>query len=99
MAYERDDLDVTTGGNETATFLNSYLDFNYETFDYSGKRTHDMECDFDPETNFFHTMHNECRYCTEQKFNVKVKMVGVFSIIHINSRSLITNFSKVLYVE
>ena len=42
-----------------------------------------------------HTMQNECRYYTEQQFNVNVKMIGVFSIIHINSRSLIKTFSKV----
>ena len=49
--YESDDQDVTTEGNDGTTLLNTYLDFNYETFDYSGKRTHDMDCDFDPETN------------------------------------------------
>ncbi|KAL7396416.1 hypothetical protein ABVT39_005480, partial [Epinephelus coioides] len=95
MDYESDDQDVTTGRNDMTTFLNSYLDFNYETFEYSGKRTHDMDCDFDPETHFFHTMQNECRYYTEQQFNVNVKMIGVLSILHINSRSLIKNFSKV----
>ena len=89
MDYESDDQDVTTEGNDGTTPLNTYLDYNYETFDYSGKRTHDVDCDFDPETNFFHTMQNECRYYTEQQFNVNVKMIGVLSIIHINSRSLI----------
>ena len=90
---QTEELDVTIGGNDMTT-LNTYLDFNYETFDYSEERKHSMECDFDPETNFFHTMHNECRYYTEQQFSVNVKMVGAFSILHINSRSLIKNFSK-----
>ena len=35
MDYESDDQDVTTEGNDGTTPLNTYLDYNYETFDYS----------------------------------------------------------------
>ena len=39
--------------------------------------------------------HSHCEYYTEEQFKRNVKMDGVISIIHFNSRSLNSNFSKI----
>lgn len=56
---------------------------------------HEMDHDINPERNFYHTVHRDCKYFTENQFNVNVRMVGVLFIIHFNSRSLNRNFSKI----
>lgn len=54
-----------------------------------------MENEIDPENNFFYNIQINCEYYTDEQFNVKVKMDGAVSIIHFNSRSLNSNFSKI----
>ena len=52
-----------------------------------------MENEVDPENKFYNSSPNQCEHYTEEQFTMKVKMDGVISIIHFNSRSLNTNFS------
>ena len=54
-----------------------------------------MDNNIYPENNFFHNIQIHFEYYTDEQFNVKVKMDKAVSIIHFNSRSLNSNFSKI----
>ena len=64
------------------------------TLNYTEHKLQDMN-EIDPENNFFHNIQIHCEYYTDEQFNVTVKMDRAVSIIHFNSRSLNSNFSKI----
>lgn len=53
------------------------------TFNYTEHKLQEMENEIDPENNFFHNIQINCEYYTDEQFNVKVKMDGAVSIIHL----------------
>lgn len=65
-----------------------YEKLGLKTFEYTEHKVQDMENDIDPENNLYNSTRNHCEYYTED---------GVISIIHLNSRSMNTNFSKIQY--
>ncbi len=71
------------------------MDIHLRTFDDSKYRLHEIGNDTDPERIFFSSTNSGCEYYTEDQFNENVKMNGILSIIHFNSRSLHGNFLSV----
>lgn len=69
-----------------------YTDF--KPFDFQDHKHYVLENDSDPEIHFYQNINMDCEYYSEDKFNANVKMEG-FSVVHFNSRSLYSNFSKI----
>ena len=65
-----------------------------KSFDFQDYKLSELDNDIDPEIHFYQNIDLNCEYYSEDKFNSKVKMEG-FSVIHLNSRSLYSNFSKI----
>lgn len=57
-------------------------------------KLYELENDIDPEIHFYQNSDLNCEYYSEDKINSNVNMEG-FSVIHFNSRSLYSNFSKI----
>ena len=85
------------GQNDLSQRIANYEDVEIRTFQHSNYHTHDIENDIDPETNFFHSLNNDCRYYNEEQFNNTIKTSHKLSIIHFNSRSLYANFHNIKY--
>ena len=85
------------GQNDLSQRIANYEDVEIQTFQHSNYHTHDIENDIDPETNFFHSLNNDCRYYNEEQFNNTIKTSHKLSIIHFNSRSLYANFHNIKY--
>ena len=54
------------GQNDLSQRIANYEDVEIRTFQHSNYHTHDIENDIDPETNFFHSLKNDCRYYNEE---------------------------------
>lgn len=65
-----------------------------KSFDFKDHKLYELENDIDPEIHFYQNIDLNCEYYSEDKFNSEVKIDG-FSVIHFNSRSLYSNFSKI----
>ena len=63
-------------------------------FDLEDHKLYGLENDTDPEIHFYQNLDMNCEYYSEDEFNSSKKMEG-FSVIHFNSRSLYSNFSKI----
>lgn len=65
-----------------------------QIFEYTDYISFDMEHDIDPDKNFFTCANKNCGYYTDEAHN-QINKDGRLSVIHINSRSLYTNFENV----
>lgn len=86
---------IDTNSNDVGEGLHSlhkYEKINLKTFDYT--EHNEIENGIDPE-NHFYNINNDCECYTEDKFNYNMKLEGVLSLIHFNSRSLYTNLVKI----
>lgn len=59
------------------------------------------ECQFydyelDPVANLHQYINDTCKYYMDAEFKNNIKMIGTFSLIHFNCRSLYSNFAKIL---
>ena len=81
------------GGGETRyETMGEYTDLM--SFDFQDHKPYDLENNIDPEIHFYQNIDLNCDYYSEDRFNAEVNMEG-FSVIHFNSRSLYSNFSKI----
>ena len=80
--------DYTMVGN------NKYEHYNFKTFKHTEHKMYEIDCEIDPENNYYTSIANDCEYYTEDQFK-QIKMEGTFSIIHFNCRSLNKNFKNI----
>lgn len=71
-----------------------YEHTDFKSFDFQDHKLYELEYDIDPDIHFYQNINMSCNYFSEDKFNTNVKREG-FSVIHFNSRSLYSNFSKI----
>ena len=69
-----------------------YKKLDLKCFKYTEHKSQDIE---NPENNFYSNIHNQCEYYTEDQLKRNGLMDGSISILHFNSRSLISNVSKI----
>ena len=79
--------------SSTLEFLNKCI---YNPFMYDRKRALLNNRDIDPDTNFFNTEMacNNCTYYLADEFNRIVDTCDKFSVMHVNSNSLLGNFDN-----
>lgn len=75
------------------------MDIHLRTFDDSEYRLHEIGNDIDPERILFNSINSGCEYYTDDQCNENVKMNGVLSMIHFNSRSVHRKFPSVRVFE
>ena len=80
--------------SNTAQRINDHDNTELQTFQYTELNLLDMEHDIDPDNYLFNTINNNCCYYTDEQYN-QINKDGKLSIIHINSRSLYTNFARI----
>ena len=88
-----DDDEIVENANERAINRQPYEHYNFENFNHTDHKTHEIDYDLDPENNFYNNINNNCQYYTDDQFK-KARMEGI-SIVHFNSRSLNKNFGKI----
>ena len=76
----------------TVTGVNS-KDLNL--FDENLIRQNCFDSHIDPDSNFFRNLTNNCCYYSETLFNLELKAINGFSLIHFNARSLNANSDKI----
>lgn len=64
--------------------------FNYTDYSYFN-----FEQGLDPDNNFYHNIICKCKYYTNDTLKYEIRENPGFSIIHFNSRSLVSNIDKV----
>ena len=72
-----------------------YKKLDLKCFKYTEHKSQDIEKDIDPVNNFYNNIHNQCEYYTEDQLKRNGIMDGSISILHFNSRSLISHVSKI----
>lgn len=68
---------------------------NFKSFHFTDHNLMDFEHDIDPDNNFFNNVNINCRYYSDEQFNLKIKLDHGMSVIHFNSRSLYANFQNI----
>lgn len=70
---------------------------DFKIFDYAEHKTFDPENNLDPDNNYFNHNHSiiNSEYYTDEQFNTNIELKNTLSVIHLNSRSLDKNFTKI----
>lgn len=64
-----------------------------DNLDSSDFKMHDFDKDLDPDSHLRYNLADNCKYYTNEEFNLNVTLDTV-SFIHFNIRSLYANFNK-----
>ena len=102
--YNLDDREVRW--INSAVVINEQLFTIYEEcecyklnkFDYTDYTHCDFEGDLDPDNNFYSNVYVDCRYFTDVQFKDKIEHKSGLSIVHLNSRSLVSNIGKLMII-
>ena len=95
-SYDKCHLSPTGDTDQQQELISEYETLGLKTFEFIEHKGCDMENDTDPENNFSINTQSHCKYYTEEQFNRNLKMNGVISITHFNSRSLNSNLSNIV---
>ncbi|XP_051919919.1 uncharacterized protein LOC127599747 [Hippocampus zosterae] len=98
-----DDSEGTNDGREGAIddrvgAGNSHpKNMNFQPFEDIDYKPFDPENNFDPDNNFFNNKQRVTNsdYYLDEQFNTNIKLENALSVIHLNSRSLYKNFTKI----
>lgn len=94
MTHTENTHSSTIGDNNVTHGINDHSHLELKTFQYTDHNSQDLEYEIDLDNNFFFSIRNNCRYLTTEQFNGSINIDRKLSVIHLNSRSLCTNFNR-----